>query len=190
MDMFKEKDDHQPEFEKKLVDGREEELNELKAWLFRENIRVETEKKDLKHRQEEFLKEKQQFQREMDEVNRRLVVERKRLKQDELFFDKKMDILKSGFLQLDAERKQLNREKQEFAGEKRGEEKVRRMEYSQMTAKLLFQGVKSQLALKKRYRDLLKMFHPDNIAGDHEMVLLINAAYEELKEEYDIGKRA
>lgn len=34
------------------------------------------------------------------------------------------------------------------------------------------------------------MFHPDNIAGDHEMVLLINAAYEELKEEYDIGKRA
>ena len=64
------------------------------------------------------------------------------------------------------------------------------MEYSQMTAKLLFQGVKSQLALKKRYRDLLKMFHPDNIAGDHEMVLLINAVYEELKEEYDIGKRA
>lgn len=190
MDMFKEKDEHQPEFEKKLADGREEELNELKAWLFRENIRVETEKKDLKHRQEEFLKEKQQFRREMDEVNRRLVVERKRLKQDELFFDKKMDILKSGFLQLDAERKQLNREKQEFAGEKRGEEKVRRMEYSQMTAKLLFQGVKSQLALKKRYRDLLKMFHPDNIAGDHEMVLLINAAYEELKEEYDIGKRA
>lgn len=190
MDMFKEKDEHQPEFEKKLVDGREEELNELKAWLFRENIRVETEKKDLKNRQEEFLKEKQQFRREMDEVNRRLVVERKRLKQDELFFDKKMDILKSGFLQLDAERKQLNREKQEFAGEKRGEEKVRRMEYSQMTAKLLFQGVKSQLALKKRYRDLLKMFHPDNIAGDHEMVLLINAAYEELKEEYDIGKRA
>ena len=49
MDMFKEKDEHQPEFEKKLVDGREEELNELKAWLFRENIRVETEKKDLKH---------------------------------------------------------------------------------------------------------------------------------------------
>lgn len=114
MDMFKEKDEHQPEFEKKLVDGREEELNELKAWLFRENIRVETEKKDLKHRQEEFLKEKQQFRREMDEVNRRLVVERKRLKQDELFFDKKMDILKSGFLQLDAERKQLNREKLEF----------------------------------------------------------------------------
>lgn len=45
MDMFKEKNDYLPDFEKKLVDGREEELNELKAWLFRENIRVETEKK-------------------------------------------------------------------------------------------------------------------------------------------------
>ena len=64
------------------------------------------------------------------------------------------------------------------------------MEYSQVTAKLLFQGVRSQLALKKRYRDLIKMFHPDNIAGDHEMVLLINEVYEELKEEYEIGKRA
>lgn len=189
--MFEEnKKERQPDFEKKLVDGKEEELNELKAWLFQENIRVETEKSDLDHRQKELLKEKQQFQREMDEVNRRLVIERQRLKQDELFFDKKMEILKNGFLQLDTERKQLNRERQEFAGEMRGQEKARFMEQNQMTAKLLFQGVKSQLALKKRYRDLLKMFHPDNIAGDHEMVLLINAAYEELKEEYEPSKRA
>ena len=36
------------------------------------------------------LKEKQQFQSEMTEVNRKLVVERKRLKQDEMFFDKKI----------------------------------------------------------------------------------------------------
>ena len=32
------------DFEKTLVEGSKEELNELKAWLFKENIRVETEK--------------------------------------------------------------------------------------------------------------------------------------------------
>ena len=57
-------------------------------------------------------------------------------------------------------------------------------------AELLFQGVKSHLALKKRYRDLIKMFHPDNIAGDHEMVLMINRIYDELKRDYEMGKRA
>ena len=55
---------------------------------------------------------------------------------------------------------------------------------------MLFQGVKSQLALKKRYKDLIKMFHPDNIAGDHEMVLTVNAVYEKLKREYEYGKQA
>lgn len=55
---------------------------------------------------------------------------------------------------------------------------------------MLFQGVNSHLALKKRYRDLIKMFHPDNIAGDHEMVLVINRIYEELKQDYEMGKRA
>jgi hypothetical protein len=109
-------------------------------------------------------------------------MERKRLKQDEMFFDKKMDILKNGFAQLDVERKKFETEKINFDAKRDVEESYNRMD----TAKMLFKGVKSQLALKKRYRDLLKMFHPDNIAGDHDMVLLINSAYEELKKEYDI----
>ena len=107
-----------------------------------------------------------------------------------MFFDKKMDILKNGFMQLDAERKQFEKEKMNFDARKHAHETYRRQEMGMDTAKLLFQGVKSQLALKKRYRDLLKMSHPDNIAGDHEMVLLINTAYEELKKEYEFGKQA
>ena len=57
-------------------------------------------------------------------------------------------------------------------------------------AEMLFQGVNSQLALKKRYRDLLKMFHPDNVAGDAEMALVINRIYEELKRSYEFGRWA
>ena len=50
---------------------------------------------------------------------------------------------------------------------------------------MLFRGVNSFLALKKRYKDLIKMYHPDNVAGDHEMVQLINREYEELKKGYE-----
>ena len=82
------------DFERILVTGDTEELNELKGWLFRENIRLEMERSEFLHTQEKFIEERTRFRDEMLEVNRKLVVERKRLKQDEQFFDKKMEILK------------------------------------------------------------------------------------------------
>lgn len=180
----------QPEFEQVLIEGDTEQLNELKAWLFRENIRLETERTELLHMQERFNKEREQFRDEMQEMNRRLVIERKRLKQDELFFDKKMEILKNGFVQLDAERKELEKKRLQFQTEKDVHQREVHHDRSEEMAEMLFQGVNSQLALKKRYKDLLKMFHPDNLAGDTEMVLIINRIYEELKKSYEFGKWA
>ncbi len=177
-------------FEKTLVDGTKEELEALKVWLFKENVRLEMERNELKRLETKFLKEKQQFQSEMTAVNRRLVLERTRLKQDEVFFGKKMDILKNGFLQLDMDRQKFEKEKAVYESNKTTQTSYQRQEMNFDMAKMLFQGVRSQLALKKRYKDLIKMFHPDNIAGDHEMVLIINSVYEELKRDYEMGKRA
>ena len=44
-----------------------------------------------------------------------------------------------------------------------------------------FCGVSSLSALKKRYRDLMKVYHPDNENGDETTVLYINKEYEKLK---------
>lgn len=186
LDIVKEKQD----FEKKLVDGSKEELNELKAWLFKENIRLEMERNEMYRIESKLIAERQKFQAEMTEVNQRLVVERKRLKQDELFFEKKMEILKSGFADLDNERRKLDYAKLQFEAEKNAHISYTRKEKNFEVAELLFQGVKSQLALKKRYKDLLKIFHPDNIAGDHEMLVVINKIYEDLKQDYEVGKQA
>lgn len=185
-----ERDMEEQEFEAKLVSGEQDELDELKAWLFEENIRLEVERKELKHLEDKFLSEKTSFQKERDEVNRRLVVEKQRLKQDELFFEKKMEILKNGFAQLEAERRKLEHQKIELETERNAHQSTVRQDRGMEIAEMLFQGVNSHLALKKRYRDLIKMFHPDNIAGDHEMVLVINRIYEELKQDYEMGKRA
>ena len=101
-------------FEETLVHGSEEELQELKAWLFRENIRLVTAAKELEHMQEKFLQEKLQFQEEMKLLNQKIASERQRLKEDNQFFEKKMAILQGGFSQLDIDRRRLEKEWAKF----------------------------------------------------------------------------
>ena len=48
---------------------------------------------------------------------------------------------------------------------------------------VLFRNVNNPLALRKRYRELVKIFHPDNMFGDEEMMQLINKEFQRRKEE-------
>ncbi len=50
--------------------------------------------------------------------------------------------------------------------------------------------MKNVLTLKKRYKDLTKIFHPDNVAGDTEVIQRINREYERLKREYEKCRQA
>ena len=176
-------------FEETLVHGSEEELQELKSWLFRENIRLATAAKELEHMQEQFLKEKIQFQEEMKLLNQKMSSERQRLKEDNQFFEKKMEILQGGFSQLDIDRRRLDKEWARLAAEKEllGERSV----YDGgPDVSIFFHGVRNPLSLKKRYTDLIKIFHPDNIAGDKEIIQRINKEYEMLKGNYEGFKQA
>jgi chromosome segregation ATPase len=177
-------------FTEVLVYGSKEELDELKSWLFNENIRLETARNALHQTEQKFISERRQFQEEMKELNQRLVQEKKRLKEDLAFFDKKMEILKSGFAQLDDDKRKLEKEWDRFAAQK--DAILREASYTRYDmVEILFQGTSNHLALKKRYKDLLKIFHPDNMAGDHEMILAINKHYEKKRGELEkIGKQA
>lgn len=177
-------------FEQTLLEGDEEALNELKAWLFRENIRLSLERKNLEELFEKFLQEKKQFQSEMHLLNQSVLLERKRLKDESSFFDKKMEILQNGFRALEFDRKQLERERLRFETEKSVHEEHYEYAGSKVRAHVFFKGVTSQLALKKRYKDLMKIFHPDNLCGDNETVLAIGREYEKLRKEYECHKEA
>lgn len=152
-----------------------DELKKVKLWLFQENIRLENERKELEQAQDKFLKERVKFRDEMDSLNRRTVMERKRLKEENLFFDKKMAILQAGFQQLDADRKSFEREKKRFIAEKA--EKQYSIPESNIVETLFRSASSNPLALRKRYRDLVKIFHPDNVFGDEELVQLINKEF-------------
>ena len=168
-----------------LQDGREEELRELKLFLFRENIRVEALRCELEEAQSLLEKEMKQFQDERKTWSRRMEMDRKRLVQENHFFEQKLKILQSGFEKLDEDRRKFQKEKERFRGKKEGFKDSAIIFHRPELANLLFRGVNSFLALKKRYRDLVKMFHPDNVAGDQEMVQIINREYEKLKKAYE-----
>ncbi len=157
-----------------------EELQKIKLWLFHESMRLENERKDLEQAQDKFLKERVHFRNEMDTLNRRTVMERKRLKEENLFFDKKMAILEAGFRQLEVDRKNFEKQKRLFAEEQAQEKQI--LETSSV-AEVLFRGVTNPLALRKRYRDLVKIFHPDNTFGDAELAQLINKEFVKRKKE-------
>ena len=140
----------------------EEELRRFKHWLFKENLRINAERKEIKETKE-------------------------RLKRDNLLFDQKLEILKDGFRKLDMDRKNLEKEKVRFQLEREyyEEDCLAGVVGQGPVTHQLFCGVKNQLTLKKRYKDLIKIYHPDNIAGNHDWVVLINKEYEQLKNEFE-----
>ena len=155
-----------------------DELKEAKLWLFQENIRLENARKELATSQEKFLNERVQLRKELDELNRRTVLERKRLKEESMFFEKKLAILQDGFRQLNEDRRTFERQKKAL------EERTSRVGWDELsggqmdeTVRLLFRGANNPLALRKRYKDLVKIFHPDNLFGDEELAQSINREY-------------
>lgn len=180
---------NQKNFAEVLNNGAREELDELKMWLFTENIRMEAARGDFERLQQKFTLEREQFRTEMKELNQKLLAEKRHLKEDNDFFEKKMQILKSGFSQLDMDKRKLEKERLQLMTDKEMSWELSHGRGGDPT-ELLFRGVNSHLSLKKRYKDLIKMYHPDNVAGDHEMVLLITRIYEKMKSELDYEKQA
>ncbi len=154
-----------------------DELKNAKLWLFQENMRLENERNEFIQSRDKFIKERVQFRNEMDELNRRTVLERKRLREESLFFDKKMMILQDGFRRLEEDRRTFEKEKRNLKAElTRLQEESLSLSGSNV-AEVLFRSVNNPLALRKRYRDLVKIFHPDNLFGDDELIQQINQEF-------------
>lgn len=183
-------DDEIREGEEVLLVDDEEELRKLKIFLFKENIRLEMLRNELDEMQKTLEEEKAEFAEEVRLRTAKMERERKLLEQENRFFDQKMKILQGGFEQLDADRRKFHKERDKFNARKEAYGERQDFFKSSNSVDMLFRGVNSFLALKKRYKDLIKMFHPDNVAGDHEMVQLINREYDELKKAYEIGRQA
>ncbi|MCR5671813.1 MAG: hypothetical protein K6G10_12470 [Butyrivibrio sp.] len=168
-----------------ILNGTEDELAELRIWLFKESVRLENQESALSERYARLEADEMSFKSRVDATERKLENASKKLNNDKALFDQRLQILNNGFEQLNADKKRLEADMVRLEREKAFQ---REDEYDALD--MLFRGVNSALTLKKRYKDLMKMFHPDNISGDAYMVQLINQEYSALCRQYDISMKA
>ena len=168
-----------------ILNGTEDELSQLRIWLFKESVRLENQESALDERYEQLRRDEESFKERVDAAERKIDSAERKLNNDKALFDQRLKILNNGFEQLNADKKKLE---SEFVRLEREKAYQREDEYDAVD--LLFRGVNSALTLKKRYKDLMKMFHPDNVSGDSYMVQLINEEYRMLCRRYDISMKA
>lgn len=176
------------DLDKIMAVSDEEQIRAAKQWLFNEYVRISTEASELNVMKDKFNKERATYTQEMNALNHRMVMEQKRLREEHMFFEKKLSILQQGFKELEEDRKRLEQERknlkyaqnaQRYGGNNAGGGEISDAE--EFVA-LLFRNTNSMLTLQKRYRDLVKIYHPDNQCGDEQLVQLINKEFKKRKD--------
>lgn len=161
-----------------------EELSALKELLFKERVRIMEEREAFEEEKRAFAREKEQAEMHMEQKMTSCQFQQKRLNMEKELFDRKLDILQREYRRLAADKQQLEQQKHQFEEGRRYRNRPGTQRVVVETTDILFQGVDNELALKKRYRELLKIFHPDNLNGDTQAIQNINQEYDSLKRMY------
>ena len=177
----------------RLESAGEGELGEIKLWLFKESIRLRDERQELEFGRADFLNEQENVREENRRYEEHLATKTRQLRREEELIEQKHGVIKRGFEELDRDRQALNaREASLRAREAELNERIAGSYALDLreAGDVLFRGADNILLLKKRYKDLMKMFHPDCLGGDTEMVKMLNRTYDRLLKEIDsFGKR-
>ena len=123
------------------------------------------------------------LERERREFTRWVEIEDRRLEQQQKLFDMKFKLLEEELVKLATEKERMKKQRafyrrvNEFTAVSSTEHVVK--------GDLFFSGVESKQSLKKRYRDLIKIYHPDNLDGDKNTIQEINSEYHKLCAQYE-----
>lgn len=169
--------------EKEEFEQLQEEFEQLKKDLDTERNRYKEQKKELDNLRTEIRLAKSRLENSEKSAAMQADFERQRQERSEQLFQMKWKMLEEELMKLAEEKKEFERMKRSSTTYTNGDE-ANSDDFMQMNCSVFFTGVHNELALKKRYRDLLKIFHPDNIAGDHDVVVSINKEFEAMKEQF------
>ena len=171
--------------EERIDKATEDELLEMRLWIYKESQRLEQEQKAVDEKVAEIEKKMENLRVRFQTERSQFEHDKQKFKDDQALFEQQIEILKEGFDKLNADKKVIEREWKKLEQEKGY---LREDEYSR--AEFFFKGVNSLLALKKRYRDLMKIYHPDNMCGDHRLCDMINEEYNILLRQFDSYMKA
>ncbi len=172
-----------------VYDIEDDPLDELKHWLFLESVRIKQEKQSLIEEKEKFEKEKKDFEKQKISLSGSVSIQEKQLIRKKELFDKQWKVVEKELRRIAIDKENLEKERRAFEAERtRFRQTTIQARANIQNTSIFFAGVNSFAALKRRYRDLLKIYHPDNENGDQSILLAINKEFETLKQKYNVFK--
>lgn len=153
-------------------------LEQQKKLLFKEHIRLKEFSKTLEDERNLIDIQKNMLQRQQSKN----MILKKQLEGQESLFDQKWQLLEHEVRQLTIDKERFQREKLMYKDQVYRE--ARRTMSNAENVKIFFKGVNDTESLKKRYKALLKIYHPDNSNGDDDLAIAIKTEYERLARFY------
>ena len=149
----------------------------------------EAEADRLKDERKELLDERRKLKRDQIELEKQLSeyaikkqLDEKMMNSQKELFQKKFKILEMELAKLAEEKARLEREKNFYKAVNENLEREKSKDPGEV--RMLFRGIDNLEDLKKRHRELIKIFHPDNVNGDTSVIQEINRQFDELKMKY------
>ncbi|MCR5194964.1 MAG: molecular chaperone DnaJ [Pseudobutyrivibrio sp.] len=131
---------------------------------------LEDRHKELEKAWNDLLKEKREFEARIHTLERQ-----------EKQFELKWDMLIRETQKLAADKQQFERKKKFYDQVQANSVDSYGDQDAVVQGEMFFSGVSTQKALKKRYKELIKIYHPDGECGDTATIAEINREYEDLK---------
>lgn len=154
-------------------------------WCFGETDFIERGKQALRKEKRELEKERRKLEREKREFSIEKQSEDRRLEKERKLFEMKWKILEEELKKLADEKMQVEKQRKFYQYVNEHEAKESSEQAGRIVkGDLFFVGVEDKQALKKRYKDLIKIYHPDNLAGDVGTIQEINREYDRLQAMY------
>lgn len=125
--------------------------------------------------------QRRQLEIEQEAFSKRVEIEDRRLEQQQKLFDMKFKILEEELVKLASEKQHMEKQKAFYNRVKEFEaQNAVESQKNIVKGELFFTGVGNKQSLKKRYKDLIKIYHPDNLDGDKQTLQEINREYDQL----------
>ena len=87
---------------------------------------------------------------------------------------------------LAAEKQKMERQRDFYSRVHEFEQENRSQSSNVVKGEMFFMGVGNEKSLRKRYKDLIKIYHPDNLNGDTGTIQEINREYQVLMQKLEV----
>lgn len=172
-----------------VVPETQDELIAFQRWFYKKSAEIEHGRRVLEDEKKKFELQRAKLERERKDFDRQKEADARFRAQEEHVLVMKQKVLEDELRKLANEKSYLERQREFYDRVRQFNQKQEPSHQSHRTSvkgELFFIGVKSEIALKKRYKDLIKIYHPDNICGDTETLQEINREYDRLRTHFAV----